>query len=126
MFLKHVALVCNSEGNSDKFYGDILGLEKVSSKTLLSALAKQIFDIHSEFTMINYADDNIHFEIFIGKHDYIGKRIEHVCLEVADLEALLNRCRAGGVKILQVPKGDRTITFIEDFDGNQFEMKESK
>ncbi len=123
MILKHVALVCSSEENSDKFYGEILGLEKVSFKTLPSALASQIFDVDSEFKMINYASDDIHFEIFIGKHDYIGKRIEHVCLQVEDLEEFLDRCRAGGVKILQVPKGDKTVTFIEDPDGNLFEIK---
>ena len=123
MILKHVALVCSSEENSDKFYADILGLEKVSSKTLPSALAKQIFDVGAEFKMINYVGDGIHFEIFIGKRGPEGKRIAHVCLQVADLEQFLDRCRDGGVKILQVPKGDKTITFIEDLDGNLFEIK---
>jgi hypothetical protein len=30
-----------------------------------------------------------------------------------------------GVEITQIPKGDRTLTFIKDFDGNLFEIKRS-
>jgi hypothetical protein len=28
-----------------------------------------------------------------------------------------------GVQVIRVPKGDRWLTFIQDFDGNLFEIK---
>jgi len=124
MILKHVALVCGSEDNSDRFYERLLGLNKLNSKILPRELSGQIFNLDSELTIINYADDNIHFEIFI--HSRVSRdteKIEHVCLEVEGLEAFLEKCRAMEVDILQIPKGDKMLVFIKDFDGNLFELK---
>ena len=124
MVLKHVALVCSSEQNSDKFYGQLLGLAKINSKILPRELSRQIFGLDSEFQKIDYADDTIHFEIFINSKASIDvKRIEHVCLEIEDMEALLKKCRAMEAEILQIPKGDKLLVFIKDFDGNLFEIQ---
>lgn len=124
MVLKHVALVCGSEENSDKFYEQLLGLAKINSKILPRELSRQIFDLDSELQIINYADDTIHFEIFINSKESIDvKRIEHVCLEIEDMAAFLTQCRAMGVKVRQIPKGDKLLVFIKDYDGNLFEIK---
>lgn len=124
MILKHVALVCGSKENSDKFYEQLLGLTKINSKILPRELSRQIFDLDSELQIINYADDNIHFEIFINSKASIDvKRIEHVCLEIEDMAAFIKKCRAMEAEILQIPKGDKFLTFIWDYDGNLFEIK---
>jgi catechol 2,3-dioxygenase-like lactoylglutathione lyase family enzyme len=52
-----------------------------------------------------------------------GQQMAHVCLEVDDLQDFLKKCRDLDVEISQIPKGDRTLTFIRDFDGNLFEIK---
>ena len=63
-------------------------------------------------------------EIFLTSHNHSSvNRIEHVCLEVDDLAAFLEKCRTLQVKIVQVPKGDKLLTFISDEDGNLFEIK---
>jgi catechol 2,3-dioxygenase-like lactoylglutathione lyase family enzyme len=125
MLLKHVALVCSSENNSDKFYKDLLGLEKKGSKILPRMLSKQIFHIDAEYKIINYMGNNMHFEIFLGNQDDVTKpRIEHICLEVDRLSEFLEKCQIMGTHTLQIPKGDGFITFITDFDGNFFEIKE--
>ena len=124
MQLKHGALVCSSEEKSDRFYSDLLGLQKVGSKTIASALVNQIFNIDSDLKIINYADDNIVFEIFIDNQKRAEKnKIEHICIQVDDLETFLERCRSIEIDVLQVPKGDTRITFIKDDDGNLFEVK---
>ena len=89
-------------------------------------LSNQIFNIDSEYTIINYADENIHFEIFIDsrKNKTNDKRIDHVCLAVNDLEEFIQKCHAVNAEVLQVPKGDKMLTFNRDFDGNLFEIKE--
>ena len=89
-----------------------------------STLSKQIFNFDSELKIIDYAVDEIHFEIFIS-HQKIAddKKIEHICLEVDDLEVFLNQCREMGVKILQIPKEKGFLIFISDYDGNLFEIK---
>jgi hypothetical protein len=99
-------------------------LNKSQPKTLPANLCKAIFNHDAELQMINYMDDRIHFEIFITTQPGISQRpIDHLCLEVDDLSDFLENCRKLNVEINQIPKGDKTLTFIKDFDGNLFEMQ---
>ncbi|NOQ18912.1 MAG: hypothetical protein GQ571_02965 [Desulfobacterales bacterium] len=124
MILRHVALTCSSENNADGFFKNLLGLEKSEPKTLPIFLSKAIFNVDSELLMINYQSEYVHFEIFITAQSMNRHRqIEHVCLEVDDLQDFLNKCRDLDVEISQIPKGDRTLTFIRDYDGNLFEIR---
>ena len=124
MILRHVALTCSTEKKSDRFYKNLLGLEKSEPKTLPMTLSRAIFNVDTELMMINYQGEKILFEIFITGHLInAARQIEHVCLEVDDLENFLKQCRDLDVKISQIPKGDRILTFISDFDGNLFEIK---
>ena len=124
MFLKHVGLACSQENNADRFYKDLLGLKKSQPKTLSSDLAKAIFNLDAELQIINYMDENLHFEIFItgGAKGNLGN-IDHLCLEVSDLAVFVEKCRYLNVAVSQIPKGDKILTFIRDFDGNMFEIK---
>ena len=126
MILRHVGLTCGSEDNADRFYKDLLGLEKSEPKTLPAALSKSIFNLDSELVIINYLKGHLHFEIFITDRSKDGTRqIEHLCLEVGDLNEFLNKCNILGVEVVQIPKGDKTLIFVKDFDGNLFEIKRS-
>ena len=123
MLLKHAGLTCSSEENSDKFYKDFLGLNKSEPKTLTPDLSKAIFNLDAELQMINYMNDHIHFEIFIADQSSTSPRpIEHLCLEVDDLAGFIEKCRSMQVEVTLIPKGDKTLTFIKDFDGNLFEV----
>jgi catechol 2,3-dioxygenase-like lactoylglutathione lyase family enzyme len=125
MLLRHVGLICSSEENSDKFYQDLLGLNKSEPKTLPSDLSKAIFNLDAELPIINYMDRNVYFEIFITSENKRNNlNIEHLCLEVDDLTGFIDKCRSLNVEITQIPKGDKTLTFIKDFDGNLFEIKD--
>ena len=124
MILRHVALTCSSEKKSDRFYQDLLGLEKSEPNNLPTFLSKAIFSVGSPLIMINYRNEQVHFEIFITEHPIKNRRqIDHVSLEVDDLQIFLEKCRDLNVEISQIPKGDRALTFIRDFDGNIFEIK---
>ena len=124
MILRHVALTSSSEEKSDKFYQALLGLKKSKPKTIPPALSKALFDINSELKIINYLDEHLHFEIFVTSHNNSSvRRIEHVCLEIDDIAAFLEKCRTLQVKIVQVPRENKLLTFISDDDGNLFEIK---
>jgi catechol 2,3-dioxygenase-like lactoylglutathione lyase family enzyme len=124
MLLKHVGLACSTEDNADKFYQKLLGLNKSERKMLPSDLSGAIFNVDAELPIINYTGEKLHFEIFItGLVDDRSGKIAHQCLEVDDLSAFIEKCRAFSVPISQIPKGDRFLTFIRDFDGNLFEIK---
>ena len=127
MLLRHAGLTCSTEDNADKFYRDLLGLNKSEPKTLPADLAQAIFNLDAELKMINYMDDHIHFEIFIAKQFSTSQRqIEHQCLEVDDLKGFIEKCRSMEVEVALIPKGDKTLTFIKDFDGNLFEITQQK
>ena len=123
MFLKHVGLTCSTEDNADRFYRDLLGLNKSEPKTLSSDLSRAIFNLDADLLLINYKNENIHFEIFVSdQFDSIADRIAHQCLEIKDLSEFISKCRLMGVEVALIPKGDKTLTFIKDFDGNLFEL----
>ena len=123
MLLRHAGLTSSSEDNADKFYRDLLGLNKSEPKTLPADLSKAIFNLDAELQMINYIDENIHFEIFIADQSSTSPSpIEHLCLDVDDLTGFIEQCRRMQVEVALIPKGDKTLTFIKDFDGNLFEV----
>lgn len=124
MQIKHVALVCSSENNSDLFYRDLLRLDKQEPKMLPSGLSKQLFNLNRDLEIINYTGNGCHFEIFIDplRSDRIDP-ISHTCLQVDDKERFVEDCRDAGVTVKQVKKGNGFVTFVEDPDGNGFEIK---
>jgi len=124
MHLKHVALVAGSEEKSDIFYSDLLGLTRSEAKILPLELSNAIFNIDNEIVMINYLNEHLHFEIFISDRvEDNNQRIAHTCLEIADLDGFLKKCRSLNLDVARISKGDKTLTFIRDFDGNLFEIK---
>lgn len=126
MILQHVALTCSSEKKSDRFYKELLGLVKSEPKILPEPLTEAIFNLDAQLPMINYRNDQVHFEIFITRQPVKTKRqIDHVCLEVNDLQSFLQKCHDLDVEVSQIPKGNRTLTFIRDYDGNLFEIKQN-
>jgi catechol 2,3-dioxygenase-like lactoylglutathione lyase family enzyme len=125
MRLNHVAVVCSSEKSADDFYQDILGLRRIKSSVLSQDLARQIFGIDRECQMLVYGNDRFIAEVFVAADPAgRGASFEHVCLEVEDVEEFVKRCEARGVTVNRVPKGARLLTFVKDYDGNLFEIKE--
>lgn len=126
MKLHHVAVVCSSQKNADRFYEGILGLKKVKSFILSQDLAEQIFDTARECQIILYGNETFAIEVFVGAAAPVeGSPFLHLCLEVEDREEFLARCQSGGLAVNRILKGDTPLTFVEDYDGNLFEIKES-
>lgn len=126
MNLLHVALTCSSEDKADRFYMNLLGCGKSEPKILPSSLSRAIFNIDSDLTIVNYRNESVHFEVFLHPHHRSNdRRIDHVCLEVKDLQGFLEQCRRMKVRFVQVPKGESMITFASDDDGNLFEIKQA-
>ncbi len=124
MKLLHVGIVCSSEENADKFYAGLLGLEKMVPKELPAQTANAIFGIASPMKMINYLGNAVRIEIFVGAGGPAKQgHVDHVCFEIEEIEAFLQKCREENIEIIQVPRNDYTVTFIKDFDGNLFEIK---
>jgi catechol 2,3-dioxygenase-like lactoylglutathione lyase family enzyme len=125
--LVHAGLVSSSEDKADRFFGGVLGLEKTRRSELPAELADRLFGVDEGCQIVYYGSGDLELEVFlIGLPPTAGSRIGHLCLEVASRADLLERCAAMGVAVRQAPKGDSLIVFIEDEDGNLFEIKERR
>jgi len=126
MKLNHVALVCSSEQRADDFYEGVLELRKIKSSVVSSELCRQIFDIDNECQVLVYGDSLFTVEVFLAT-PAPGREtsFEHICVEVKNIEKFVNRSEAMQVEVNRVPKGDRLLTFVKDYDGNLFEIKEA-
>jgi catechol 2,3-dioxygenase-like lactoylglutathione lyase family enzyme len=126
MKLNHVALVCSSEQRADDFYAGVLELRRIRSFVLSRELARQIFEIDDECRVLVYGDSRFTAEVFLAT-PAPGREtnFEHIGVEVKNIEEFVKRCEAMQVEVNRVPKGDRLLTFVKDYDGNLFEIKEA-
>jgi catechol 2,3-dioxygenase-like lactoylglutathione lyase family enzyme len=121
----HYGLVASSEENADRFFIDILGLEKSEPKMIDKNVMDAIFGIDNEYLVIRYRGETIDFEVFVQEgYKASSKQLNHLCIQVQSLEELVSKCKNAGARVIQVPRGSRTVTFISDFDGNLYEVKE--
>jgi catechol 2,3-dioxygenase-like lactoylglutathione lyase family enzyme len=124
MKLLHVALVRSSEAASDRFFEDVLGLARTRMKTAPAELCAQLFGRGEEHQLLYYGNEHLQFEVFLSNHgDFAPTHVSHVCLEVDDVPGLLARCAAAGCAVRQFVRGDSSVTFVADEDGNLFEIK---
>ncbi|MDW7759204.1 MAG: VOC family protein [Acidobacteriota bacterium] len=126
--LHHIGLCCRTTERADRFYGEVLGLEFLGTKSVPAELAHSLFGIDRELPIRNYSNGRLYVEIFLieDADPAAAPPPAHVCLETDDLTRLLERCRDFGVPVSRASKGDSWVTFIRDDDGNLFEVKEAK
>lgn len=125
MRIAHISAVCRNIDNADKFYRDLLGFAKSKDFSIGAELTDKIFAISCSCRILVYAREGAEVEVFIPEFFPEKKNpFEHVCLEVGDKESFLARCQKAGVHVKKIAKGEKYLTFIEDFDGNLFEIKE--
>ncbi len=125
MKLIHTGLAASSEEKADRFFIDILGLEKSAPMILDKKLTQAIFGINDDFLVIHYRGGTVHYEILVYREYKAPERqIAHSCIQVTDLINVVNKSREAGLKVVQVPKGSGVVTFISDYDDNLFEVKE--
>jgi catechol 2,3-dioxygenase-like lactoylglutathione lyase family enzyme len=127
MRLIHAGLVSSSEDKADRFFGGVLGLEKTRRGELSAELASRLFGIDAGCGIVYYGCGDFELEVFLtGRPEAADGRISHLCLEVTNRSELLATCAAAGVAVREAPKGDSLVVFIEDEDGNLYEIKERR
>jgi len=127
MRILHVGLGASCERNADLFFQGLLGLAKAAPVSLAVELCQGIFGINRELKLIHYKAEGIHFEVFIDPlYRAPEQTVLHTCLEVDDQAGFLKKCGAAGLQVSRTPKGDSSVSFVSDFDGNPYEVKERK
>ncbi len=128
MRIGHVALVSGSEEKANRFFKETLGLKELRSTVIPANLSKSLFGIDRQLKVIDFGNEEMKFEVFIagGEEDIPSRRLDHVCLEVENRDAMLRKWEGMGFEILRVPKGDSVVVFLKDENQNLFEIKEKK
>lgn len=125
MRLHHAAVVCGSRETAERFYRGVLGLNLLKTSRLSLELSEKIFQKRQECEFLLFGNGEVVIEVFIdGQASERTASFEHLCLEVAEREAFMDRCRAADLKVNLIPKGESLLAFLEDYDGNLFEIKE--
>ena len=84
-----------------------------------------MFGIDQDCDIAYYGSDGLVFEVFLtGWCEPSDRKISHTCIEVDGRADLLARCREMGYGVREVTKGDKVVVFIEDSDGNLFEVND--
>lgn len=128
MKIEHIALASNSEQESDKFFLDLLGLEKLRNFTVSSDKMRGFFGVNEAHNFIRYGKGEFSVEIIVtNKKELVKDRFTHSCIVVEDGIKLLEKAEAMGYKTIKVPrdKGNGYYLFLKDSFGNLFEIKES-
>jgi catechol 2,3-dioxygenase-like lactoylglutathione lyase family enzyme len=121
--ISHIAIVVEDVERSLKFYCDGLGFKK------LYGLTGEVEGYRFTTTYLQMAHNQF-LELFAGgrvKTEFGLQNIgySHVCLEVDDLDEMVELMKSKGIPILVTPRVgvDKTRLFwVEDPDGNKIEI----
>ena len=124
MEIKHVGLACRTEEEADRFFGELLGLQKSERKSIPGSITLPLFGLDGGIDVYNYSGGGLRFEVFIhADPEERADRIAHVCLTVPDPEPFLERAEGLGFTALRVPRGDGNVYFVKDAGGRLYEIK---
>ena len=125
MDLIHIGLVCSTEENASRFYGELLGCELTRRSKLPRDVSQHAFGLDDECEIVYFDNNGVVFEIFLtGWSEQTKRKISHTCIEVEKRDELLERATAMGYEVREAPRGDYSIYFLADADGNLFEVKD--
>lgn len=116
----------SSEREADRFFVELLGLERTRVRDLPEALSGRFFGRVDPCRMIDYERDGVRVEVFVPNAPLArSETYGHVCLVVEDRAELLGRAAGMGVERLEVERDGRTIVFLRDADGNLYEIQQA-
>ena len=105
MQFDHLAVFTDSESEADKFYKDLLGLEKKYTFRAPAVLMKKIFNLDKDFQVIRYGRNNFDIEVFIDPDKKASDgTIRHVGIKVDDRDRLFTNAEAMGYSVIKAQK----------------------
>jgi catechol 2,3-dioxygenase-like lactoylglutathione lyase family enzyme len=125
--LNHIALWSSSEKNANTFFTDLLGFTFLYKFHATRTIIEDIFSINRPMNILVFGNDSLKIEIFINDQlQYDHHPINHICLNVDNIDDIFNRAKQYKLPRKVIKRDNRNIFFIKDFDGNLFELKNSK
>jgi len=95
--IAHVGIAVRSIAEALPFYRDVLGMEAVDLAAMDGARISGLVAGGPLIELLEAVDDASPIGKFVARR---GPAIHHICFEVGDLEAALDRCRAAGIALI--------------------------
>jgi len=124
--IEHVAVSSNTEEDSDRFFIELLGMEKERAFVVSDDLIEQFFGVRKELKIIRYGKDDVSVESFItNDNSKVNDLFTHICLIIEDREKLIEKATELNFEVIKVPRknSDGFYLFLKDNYGNLFEIK---
>jgi methylmalonyl-CoA/ethylmalonyl-CoA epimerase len=100
--ISHVGIALEALDDAMPFYREILGLERVPMSDSDGARIEAFQAGESVVELLESSEPSSPIGKFVAKR---GPGIHHICFAVPDLEAVLERCRARGLRLIDdVPR----------------------
>ena len=123
MKLLHIGLNIQEKEELVAFYQNILGFYPEYQFDLNSVLATKVFGIGRQVEVFLYSNKIIQLELFVYP-EKIKQGFAHLCIEVNEIESIVEKCEHAGYPIRRIEHNDKPDTlFIRDKAGNIFELK---
>ncbi|MHA1986736.1 MAG: VOC family protein [Promethearchaeota archaeon] len=126
MKIDHVAVGSNSEQDADKFFIELLGLQKTRSFSISADLNEKFFGLKNDQQIIRYGNSSLNIEVFLtGNNEKAKDTFTHPCLAIDNRDEFLNKALTLGFPIIKVPRknSDEYYLFIKDLFDNLYEIK---
>jgi len=124
--LEHIALASNSEEESDNFFIELLGLDKVKNFIVDKEKMSQFFNVNESHKFIRYQKREFSVEVIItNTMEKANDKFTDFCIIVEDSIKLIEKAEAMGYDTIKVPRGKDNgyYLFLRDTFGNLFEIK---
>ncbi|MEO7502969.1 MAG: methylmalonyl-CoA epimerase [Gemmatimonadaceae bacterium] len=95
--IAHVGIAVRSISDVLSFYRDVLGMEAGELTAMDGARISGLDAGGPLIELLEAVDDDSPIGKFVARR---GPAIHHICFDVGDLEAALDRCRAAGIALI--------------------------
>ena len=129
MKIEHIAVGYNSEEEANKFFVELLGLKKISSKSVSPDLMEKFFGVKKEHKFIVFGNQDSIFEVFITyKKGKAKDPFTHICLAVDNRDEFVDKALLMGFDLVKVfrEESDGYYLFVKDSFQNLYEIKEKR
>ena len=122
--LEHACVSLSSHEKVKILFEEVFGFEKLYSFKIDPRVMLSLFNIETSAEAFVYDCENSKLEIFVVENmRFPSPGFRHICLSFADRDSILRKAKERGYLIKEYKFEDRTVVFIQDFDGNLYEIK---
>lgn len=126
MIVNHYAVSFKSKVESDKFFVELFGLEKLREFTAEKNLMKALLGVERDLDIIRYGNDKVDIEVLIVDEPPEKKgKINHICVVVDNMDLILEKAKEMGYETRTHPRKDSGYYFfVKDSSSNLYEIKQ--